>query len=74
MEAKERIYNGMKMNGFLALAFNLIVLPVLAFLTVYYMIDIAWFSIPVMIILSLAFFIKATEKSMLFSRKHYICA
>ena len=57
MEAKERIYNGMKMNGFLALAFNLIVLPVLAFLTVYYMIDIAWFSIPVMIILSLAFFI-----------------
>lgn len=57
MEAKERIYNGMKMNGFLALAFNLIVLPVLAFLTVYYMIDITWFSIPVMIILSLAFFI-----------------
>lgn len=57
MEAKERIYNGMKMNGFLALAFNLIVLPVLAFLTVYYMIDITWFSIPVMIILSLTFFI-----------------
>ena len=57
METKERIYNGMKMNGFLALAFNLIVLPVLAFLTVYYMIDITWFSIPVMIILSLTFFI-----------------
>ena len=57
MEAKERIYNGMKMNGFLALAFNLIVLPVLAFLTIYYMMDVAWFSIPVMIILSLAFFI-----------------
>ena len=57
MEAKERIYNGMKMNGFLALAFNLIVLPVLAFLTIYYMMDVAWFSIPVMIILSLTFFI-----------------
>ena len=57
MEAKERIYNGMKMNGFLALAFNLIVLPVLAFLTIYYMMDVTWFSIPVMIILSLAFFI-----------------
>ena len=57
MEAKERIYNGMKMNGFLALAFNLIVLPVLAFLTIYYMMDVTWFSIPVMIILSLTFFI-----------------
>ena len=57
MEAKERIYNGMKMNGFLALAFNLIVLPVLAFLTIYYMMDVTWFSIPVMIVLSLAFFI-----------------
>ena len=57
MEAKERIYNGMKMNGFLALAFNLIVLPVLAILTIYYMMDVAWFSIPVMIILSLTFFI-----------------
>ena len=57
MEAKERIYNGMLMNGFLALLVNLVVLPVLAFLTIYYMIDVAWFSIPVMIILSLAFFI-----------------
>ena len=57
MEAKERIYNGMKMNGFLALAFNLIVLPVLAFFTLYYMLDVTWFSIPVMIILSLTFFI-----------------
>lgn len=57
MEAKERIYNGMLMNGFLALLVNLVVLPVLAFLTIYYMIDVTWFSIPVMIILSLAFFI-----------------
>ena len=57
MEAKERIYNGMLMNGFLALLMNLVVLPVLAFLTIYYMIDVTWFSIPVMIILSLAFFI-----------------
>ena len=57
MEAKERIYNGMLMNGFLALLVNLVVLPVLAFLTMYYMMDVTWFSIPVMIILSLAFFI-----------------
>lgn len=57
MEAKERIYNGMLMNGFLALLVNLVVLPVLAFLTMYYMLDVTWFSIPVMIILSLAFFI-----------------
>ena len=57
MEAKERIYNGMLMNGFLALLMNLVVLPVLAFLTMYYMLDVTWFSIPVMIILSLAFFI-----------------
>ena len=57
MEAKERIYNGMLMNGFLALLVNLVVLPVLAFLTMYYMMDVTWFSIPVMIILSLVFFI-----------------
>ena len=57
MEAKERTYNGMLMNGFLALLVNLVVLPVLAFLTMYYMLDVTWFSIPVMIILSLAFFI-----------------
>ena len=35
MEVKERIYNGMLMNGFLALLVNLVVLPVLAFLTMY---------------------------------------
>ena len=57
MEGKERIYNGMLMNGFLALLVNLVVLPVLAFLTMYYMMDVTWFSIPVMIILSLVFFI-----------------
>ena len=57
MEAKERIYNGMLMNGFLALVINLIVLPVLAFLVIYYMMDIAWFSIPAIMILALAFFI-----------------
>ena len=57
MEAKERIYNGMKMNGFLALAFNLIVLPVLAFLVIYYMMDVTWFSIPAIMVLALAFFI-----------------
>ena len=57
MEAKEKNYNGMLMNGFLALLVNLVVLPVLAFLTIYYMMDVVWFSIPVMIILSLVFFI-----------------
>ena len=57
MEAKERTYNGMLMNGFLALLINLVVLPVLAFLTMYYAMDILWISIPAMIVLSLAFFI-----------------
>ena len=57
MEAKERTYNGMLMNGFLALLVNLVVLPVLAFLTMYYMMDVTWFSIPVMIVLALVFFI-----------------
>ena len=57
MEAKERTYNGMLMNGFLALVINLIVIPVLAFLVIYYMMDIAWFSIPVVMVLALAFFI-----------------
>ena len=57
MEAKERTYNGMLMNGFAALAFNLVVLPVLAFLTMYFAMDILWISIPAMVILALAFFI-----------------
>ena len=57
MEAKERTYNGMLMNGFLALLVNLVVLPVLAFLTMCYMMDVTWFSIPVMIVLALVFFI-----------------
>ena len=57
MEAKESTYNGMLMNGFLALVINLIVIPVLAFLVIYYMMDIAWFSIPAVMVLALAFFI-----------------
>ena len=57
MEAKEKNYNGMKMNGFLALVINLVVLPILAFLTINYTMDITWFSIPVMMILALMFFI-----------------
>ena len=57
MEAKERTYNGMLMNGFAALAFNLVVLPFLAFLTMYFAMDTLWISIPAMVILSLAFFI-----------------
>ena len=57
MEAKEKNYSGMKMNGFLALVINLVILPVLAFLTIKYAIDITWFSIPMMIVLALAFFI-----------------
>ena len=57
METKERTYNGMLMNGFVALAFNLLVLPALAFLTMYYAMDIVWISIPATVILSLAFFI-----------------
>ena len=57
MKTNETTYTGMLMNGFWALLVNLVVLPVLAFLTIYYMMDVVWFSIPVMIILSLVFFI-----------------
>ena len=57
MEPKERTYDGMLMNGFSALVFNLVVLPALAFLTMYYAMDVMWISIPVMIVLSLTFFI-----------------
>ena len=56
MEAKERTYNGMLMNGFLALFINLIVIPALAVLCVWLTNGSLVVLVPV-IILSLAFFI-----------------
>ena len=57
MKTNEKTYNGMLMNGFLALLVNLVVLPLLGFLTLYYMMEPLWFSVPTVVILSLAFFI-----------------
>ena len=58
MEAKEKSYNGMLMNGFLALVVNLVVIPLLAYLDIYYLAgNINWIAIPVFVILALTFFI-----------------
>ena len=54
MEAKEKSYNGMLMNGFLALVVNLVVIPLLAYLDIYYLAgNINWIAIPVFVIFSL---------------------
>ena len=58
MEATERTYNGMLMNGVLALLVNLVVIPVLAYLDVRYLGGVVnWISIPVFVVLALAFFV-----------------
>ena len=58
MEAKEKSYHGMLMNGFLALVVNLVVIPLLAYLDIYYLAgNINWIAIPVFVILALTFFI-----------------
>lgn len=55
METKEISYNGMLINGFAALFFNLVVLPVLAFLDIVILGEMLWASVPVMVVLVLAF-------------------
>ena len=41
METKEKTYNGMVINGFSAILFNLVMLPALAFLSFYLLEEIA---------------------------------
>ena len=58
MEAKEKSYNGMLMNGFLALVVNLVVIPLLAYLDIYYLAgNVNWIAIPAFVVLALVFFI-----------------
>ena len=56
MKTNEVIFNGMKVNGFLALFINLVVIPALAVLTIYYAGSLV-VLIPVLVVLALAFFI-----------------
>ena len=56
MKTNEVIFNGVKVNGFLALFINLVVIPALAVLTIYYAGSLVVF-IPVLVVLALAFFI-----------------
>lgn len=56
METKEMTYKGMLMNGFLALFINLLVIPALGLLAIYYSNSLA-VLLPALIVLGLAFFI-----------------
>ena len=56
METKEMTYKGMLMNGFLALFINLLVIPALGLLAIYYSNSLAML-LPALIVLGLAFFI-----------------
>ena len=56
MKTNEVIFNGMKVNGFLALFINLVVIPALGVLTIYYAGSLV-VLIPVLVVLALAFFI-----------------
>ena len=56
METKEMTYKGMLMNGFLALFINLLVIPALGLLSIYYSTSLAML-LPALIVLGLAFFI-----------------
>lgn len=55
MKTKETTYNGVVINGFAVLFFNLVVLPVIAFLDLYILGDVLWLSLPVLFVLVLAF-------------------
>ena len=55
METKEFSYNGMVINGFMALFFNLVILPVLAFLFFWLLGQMPWLSIPGLFVLVLLF-------------------
>lgn len=55
MESKEKTYNGMVINGFVAILFNLVMLPALASLSFYLLEEIVWLAVPVLLVFILAF-------------------
>lgn len=55
MESKEKTYNVMVINGFVAILFNLVMLPALAFLSFYLLEEIVWLAVPVLLVFILAF-------------------
>ncbi len=59
METKETAYNGLVINGFSALFFNLVVIPALAFLNFLLLGQMPWLSIPVLFVLVMAFILMA---------------
>lgn len=59
METKETTYNGLAINGFAALFFNLVMLPALILINFLILGGIPWLSIPFLFILILAFVLMA---------------
>ena len=55
METNEKTYNGMVINGFSAILFNLVMLPALAFLNFYLLEEVVWLAVPILLVLILAF-------------------
>lgn len=55
METKEKTYNGMVINGFSVILFNLVMLPALAFLNFYLLEEVVWLAVPILLVLILAF-------------------
>lgn len=55
METKEMSYNELVINGFMALFFNLVMLPALVFLNFLIFGQLPWLSIPVLFMLVLLF-------------------
>lgn len=52
---KRKTYNGMVINGFSAILFNLVMLPALAFLNFYLLEEVVWLAVPILLVLILAF-------------------
>lgn len=59
METKETAYNGLVINGFSALFFNLVVIPALVFLNFLILGQMPWLSIPVLFLFVLVFALMA---------------
>ena len=55
METKEKTYNGLVINGFSAILFNLVMLPALAVLNFYLLEEVVWLAVPILLVLILAF-------------------
>ena len=66
METKEMSYNELVINGFMALFFNLVMLPALVFLNFLIFGQLPWLSIPVLFMLVL--FVCADASGIFFSR------